>query len=267
MAKYKIIPNSIFETEIEAASADDAIIEFATTMDTDMNQYFKAVQVDVVDHVLETYAKTYIKELAYELYKLDWMRRISTDRQMDIMKNYYEECVTIGLNPYTGDADLQYTMSFEDYLSDANGYNGELYVCFEEFIDNEYQNEEFIKTLFGDNNNLYQVYLEDIQCKKKNLKTAAELQQYFEAEFEKKVQSLLKDNESNDEYSFEDARQDATGYFLSECNDYDAIAGMYIGYAAGDITKALDDFLSEISDENHTDYDKAVISRLRKVAK
>lgn len=163
MAKYKIIPNPTFETEVEATSADDAIIDFATNMDTDMNQYFSAVQVDVVDHVLKAYAKTYIKELAYELYKLDWMRRISADRQMDKMKDYYEECVTIGLNPYTGDAELQYTMSLEDYLNDTDGYDGELSACFEEFIDNEYQDEGFMKTLLGGNNNLYQAYLEDIK--------------------------------------------------------------------------------------------------------
>ena len=51
------------------------------------------------------------------------------------MKDYYEECVTIELNPHTGDAELQDTMSFEEYLCDANGYDGELYVCFDEFID------------------------------------------------------------------------------------------------------------------------------------
>lgn len=161
MAKYKIIPNPIFETEIEAASSDDAIIDFATTMDTDMNQYFKAVQTDVADHVLKTYAKTYIKELAYELYKLDWMRRISVDRQMDKMKDYYDECVITRLNPCDGVVEPQYTMSFEDYLSDSDGYNGELYAYFYEFIDNEYQDNEYMKTLF-DNDNMYQIYLEDV---------------------------------------------------------------------------------------------------------
>ena len=265
MAKYKIIPNPTFETEIEATSADDTIIDFAATMDTDMNQYFIAVQTDVMDPVLKTYAETYIKELAYELYKLDWMRRISTDRQMDKMKDYYEECVTIDLNPCTGDAELHCTMSLEEYLNNIDGYNGELYVCFKEFIDNEYQDEEFMKALFGGNNNLYQAYLEDIQCEEKDLNTAAGLQQYFEAEFEKTVQALLKDNESDNEYSLEDARQEAMNYFLNECYDYCAIAGMYINHAAGDTGKALDNFLSKITDENHFECDKAVINKLRRV--
>ena len=266
MAKYKIIPNPTFETEIEAASADDAITNFATTMDTDMNQYFNAVQADVADHVLKTYAKTYIKELAYQLYKLDWMRRISTDRQMDKMKDYYEECVTTELNPRTGDAEPQYTMSFEDYLWDTDGYDGELYTCFDEFIDNEYQDDDFMKALLG-NNNLYQVYLEDIQCDEKDLNTAAKLQQYFEAELEKKVQAFLKDDEPDGDYTLEDAQQDAMNYFLSECNDYDAIAGMYIYHAAGDATKALDNLLYEICNENNARYAKIVIGKLRKVAK
>lgn len=161
MAKYKIIPNPMFETEIEAASADDAIIDFATTMDTDMNQYFNAIQTDVIDHVLETYAKTYIRELAYQLYKLNWMRRIFVGRQIDKMKDYYEKCVTTKLNPRTGDTELQYTMSFEEYLQNSDGYDGELYACFGEFIDNEYQDEEFMRMLLDDDN-MYQIYLEDI---------------------------------------------------------------------------------------------------------
>ena len=32
-----------------------------------------------------------ISKLAYELYKINWMRRISSERQMDAVKNFYEE--------------------------------------------------------------------------------------------------------------------------------------------------------------------------------
>ena len=98
------------------------------------------------------------------------------------------------------------------------------------------------------------------------MKTAVEYQRYFESEFEKKTQEFLEENKSDYEYSFEDARYDATGYFCNDCEDYDAVAGMYIGYAAGDASKALKDFLLEIDDEEPTEYDKAVINRLEKVA-
>ncbi len=97
------------------------------------------------------------------------------------------------------------------------------------------------------------------------MKTAIEYQQYFESEFEKKIQELLEEKKSDKEYSFEDARCDATAYFCNDCEDYDAVAGMYIGYASGDASKALEDFTLEIDGES-TEYDKAVISRLEKVA-
>ena len=45
-----------------------------------------------------------IYHLAYELYKIDWLRRISADRQMDAMKDYYEDLVN---------AD---EYSFDDYI-------------------------------------------------------------------------------------------------------------------------------------------------------
>ncbi len=99
-----------------------------------------------------------------------------------------------------------------------------------------------------------------------DLLTAAAYQHYFESEFKKKIQELLKES-GCDSYSFEDARCDATSYFCNSCEDYDAIAGMYIGYAAGSPDQALKDFLQEIDDEEPTRYDKEVISRLEKVVK
>lgn len=89
-----------------------------------------------------------IQELAYELYKIDWMRRISPERQMDALRNYYQENVD----------DAYY--SFEGYLDDQ-GYDGELYVCFDEFLGVEYQNREYIRELL-DNEELYALYKQDL---------------------------------------------------------------------------------------------------------
>ena len=41
--KYYIIPRNYIVDEIEAADAGEAIIDFATEMDSDMNIYFRAV--------------------------------------------------------------------------------------------------------------------------------------------------------------------------------------------------------------------------------
>lgn len=88
-----------------------------------------------------------IKKLAYELYKIDWMRRISIDRQMDAFKNFYEE-----------QEDSEYTI--EDWIYE-NGYDGELYVCEEEFFDAEYLDENYMRSLFN-NDNLFNEYQKDL---------------------------------------------------------------------------------------------------------
>ena len=86
-----------------------------------------------------------IQKLAYELYKVDWMQRISAERQKDALRNYYEE---------------DWTCTFKEYLEDQ-GYSGELYVCFGEFLNAEYQDKEYIKELLG-NDALYTAYEESL---------------------------------------------------------------------------------------------------------
>ncbi len=109
------------------------------------------------DPVMAKFAEIYIKELAYQLYKLDWMRRISADMQMDALKDYYEECA----KPGTSEGDIIFDMTFEEWLIDSNGYHGALYVSKEEFLEYEYQDKSYIKALLN-NKDLYQIYLKDI---------------------------------------------------------------------------------------------------------
>ena len=92
-----------------------------------------------------------IRKLCYELYKIDWKHsHITKEREMDSIKDYYEGLV---------DNDSEYT--YEDYIEEF-GYNGELYVCYEEFLDNEYLKEDYIKELLN-NEKLYEIYLQDLK--------------------------------------------------------------------------------------------------------
>ena len=93
-----------------------------------------------------------IRKLCYELYKIDWKHShmITKEREMDSIKDYYEGLV---------DNDSEYT--YEDYIEEF-GYNGELYVCFEEFCDAEYYNVDYMRTLL-DNDRLINIYHEDIE--------------------------------------------------------------------------------------------------------
>lgn len=92
-----------------------------------------------------------IRELAYELYKIDWkdQHKITPEIEMYCLEDYYEGLV---------DNHTNYT--YEDYLMNF-GYYGELYVCFDEFLDNEYQDKEYMEELFDDKT-LYKEYLDDI---------------------------------------------------------------------------------------------------------
>lgn len=93
-----------------------------------------------------------ISRLCYELYKVDWKHShmITVEREMDSIKNYYEDLV---------DDDTEYT--YNDYLKEF-GYDGELYVCYEEFLDAEYMDEDYICSLL-DNENLIDMYRKDIK--------------------------------------------------------------------------------------------------------
>ena len=89
-----------------------------------------------------------ISELGYELYKIDWERRISAERKQDVWKNYYQ------------DANIK-DYPFLKYFEDV-GYDGELYVWYDEFLNAEYLNELYMKELF-DNDELFAEYQKDLK--------------------------------------------------------------------------------------------------------
>ena len=83
-----------------------------------------------------------IAELCYELYKKDWLdNNVTPDIISDSIKDYYK-------GRSCGDIDAD--MTYADYIFE-NGYgNGTIYVCFDEFVMCEYQDEEYMKSLLGD---------------------------------------------------------------------------------------------------------------------
>lgn len=95
-----------------------------------------------------------IVDLAYELYKIDWMRRISADRQIDALKDYYETLT------FADEEETEY--SFDDYL-EVGGYDGELYACFDEFLDCEFLDKTYMKKLLNNNSLIaeYEKYLKE----------------------------------------------------------------------------------------------------------
>ena len=96
-----------------------------------------------------------IRKLCYELYKVDWKySHITKDIEMDNMKNFYEDIIE-------KDIDVLNDYSYEDCVYEF-GYNGEVYADYDEFLDNEYQEEDYIKELL-DNKKLFKLYLKDLE--------------------------------------------------------------------------------------------------------
>lgn len=91
----------------------------------------------------------FAKLMVYELYKIDWLRRITADRKMYVVRGFFEE--TVAEKNFIG-------YPIEDYIKE-NGYQGELYVCFNEFCGAELNDKEYIRELIGSCNPLLE-YIE-----------------------------------------------------------------------------------------------------------
>ena len=97
-----------------------------------------------------------ISEVAYELYNQDWIDTHTTkEMRMNVLRSYYtyvQDCIE-------EDFDID---SFEEYLWGGGYGEGEIYVCYDEFLDNEYLEKDYIKELLNDDN-LYEMYLKDLE--------------------------------------------------------------------------------------------------------
>ena len=100
-----------------------------------------------------------IEEFCNELYVVDWERRhVSTRRMLDTYIEYYKDCK---------EDDVAHTvLNITGYINEY-GYNGELYICFEEFLDNEYRDREYICDLLNNDKDLVEEYLRDLETLEK----------------------------------------------------------------------------------------------------
>lgn len=78
-------------------------------------------------------------DFCYLLYITDWLRRIPVDEQLESYRQWYDN----DLDPL-------------DY-----NFNGQMYVCEDEFCDCEFQDEEYMRTLLNDEE--YETYLKLIK--------------------------------------------------------------------------------------------------------
>ncbi len=79
-----------------------------------------------------------IKKIAYEKYKLDWMLR----------HGYTLEDLVSELSDCMEEANEDLVVVFDVWQSDY-GFGSEIWACFDEFIDNEYQDSGYMKQLLN----------------------------------------------------------------------------------------------------------------------
>lgn len=89
-----------------------------------------------------------ITNLCYDLYKEDWLsNHINTNSRKNALRDWYLETDTEDREYYT----------FADYI-DENGYCGELYVCYDEFMENEFLDKDYMQLLLAHNTDLQNEY-------------------------------------------------------------------------------------------------------------
>lgn len=94
-----------------------------------------------------------ISNVAYELYKQNWIdTNTSRETRLDDIRNWGEEEIQ--------NNDEESARTYEECRDELGYVGGESYVCYEEFLDAEYQDKEFMEELLQ-SKALIKAYLED----------------------------------------------------------------------------------------------------------
>lgn len=123
--------------------------------------FFKSYEKDS-EYSLEDFFKVF-QEKCYELYKIDWIQsHILSDRFFEKYQQYVLDYQWDLLDGWDMDYWTENKPSFDEWLFE-NGFDGEIYVCFNEFIEYEYLDENYMKELLTSNkskdiNNLFEIY-------------------------------------------------------------------------------------------------------------
>lgn len=80
-----------------------------------------------------------LQNALYELYKADWVLNHVPQFEQYEVRREYEFGVLFG----------EVEGSFDDYIFE-NGYHGNVYACFDEFLDAEYLDREYMQSLVRD---------------------------------------------------------------------------------------------------------------------
>jgi hypothetical protein len=89
-------------------------------------------------------SKEQLQNALYELYKENWLYfNMPAAEQLEVKREYIRDLLS---------GDIRPDASFDEYIFE-NGYHGSCYVCFDEFLEAEYQDRKFIENLLFDGRN------------------------------------------------------------------------------------------------------------------
>ncbi len=136
LAELELAEDNYPQEVIEAVRSDDKFIE-EITEDYEVRRNscdgLALALAEAVGHYLE---KEELKRGLYETYKQEWCdENVTPEMTEEAKKEYEDEKAECG-------EDFEYS-SFEEYIEDV-GYGGSLYVCYEEFLNCEYQDTDWL---------------------------------------------------------------------------------------------------------------------------
>lgn len=99
------------------------------------------------------------KHCLYELYKQDWIKSHVHERtQKETLKRYRNTAKQI----IEDDIDTKIP-TFDEYV-EYNGYCNSIYACYDEFIDYEYNDGDYIAELLGNDPTMIKLYEESLNA-------------------------------------------------------------------------------------------------------
>lgn len=137
LAELELAEDNYPQEVIEAVKSDDKLIEEITEDYEDRRNSCDGLAIALAEAVGQYLEKEELKRGLYETYKQEWLdENISPEIAEETRKEYEDEKAEYG-------EDFEYS-SFEEYIEDV-GYGGSLYVCYEEFLDCEYQDIDWLR--------------------------------------------------------------------------------------------------------------------------
>ena len=107
---------------------------------------------------LESYAAKYISKVAYERYRKVWFCDHITVSRLNCTKDAYREYVK-ECEEWNSIPD-----SFAEYIEDNGFYGGELWACYDEFLDAEYMDSSFMRSILNKSEwKAYEIDVKDME--------------------------------------------------------------------------------------------------------